>query len=562
MNGEISFSRATDQIFAIKALIAFRLVVISFFLGVVFFFQEHYGTIQFPLPISLLIAATYLVSIIYLVMLQWGYHHNLFIYIQLVLDVVIETAIIYSTGGGVSPFTFLYIFTIIASAIVLERPASWVIASTSAILYGLLVNLEFYGVIHPLPLVAYMTNPGGQPFIFLTLLVHIASFYLVAFLSDYLGQRLRRLLLAYLSKSRDLTDLQAFHENVVAHMGSGFLALGMDKSIVSANQAAEEMLGYSAKNLMRQKLEKIFPLIEEKEILPDPGEEGDQVRRDEIVYTPKTGEEKFFSVTSSLFKISSGSVRGYIVVFHDITHIKKMEAAVNMSERLASIGRIAAGLAHEIRNPLGSISGSIQMLSSEMKTELSPQREKLMSIILRETERLNGIIGRLLSSSSSPGKKVGKVNLAGLINEALILFKNDTRYSKIVKTETELDTRLLAEADPESIKQVFWNLLINAAQAMPDGGTITIKMQPVFDGTVAEKCAIEFADSGGGIPEKERMKIFEPFYTTKNSGTGLGLSTVLKIVENHDGEIGVANGTNGGAVFTISLPIARIVRDG
>jgi two-component system sensor histidine kinase PilS (NtrC family) len=563
MSSDAGLLRTDDQVFAVKGLIVFRLVVISFFLGAVLLFQHRFGSFSFPLPISMLIAATYLISIVYLLMLHSVHRHSLFLYTQLLLDVVIETAIIYSTGGLMSPFTFLYIFTIIASAIVLIRPASWVIASTSSILYGLLVNLEFYNLIHPLPLFSFAAVQTSQPFIFFTVLLHITSFYLVAFLSDYLAQRLRNLLMAYTTKSRDLTNLQAFHENVVANMGSGFLALDMEKTIISANQAAERILGRSVKNLIRQKLDTIFPSIKDQDILPDADGESGQIKKHEVAYLTQSGEEKFLTVTSSLFRVATDTVRGFIVVFQDITYIKKMEEAIGMAERLAAIGRIAAGLAHEIRNPLGSISGSIQMLSAKMKNELSPQKEKLMSIILRETDRLNGIIGRLLSSSSPAHKMVSNVSLARLINEAVMLFRNDTRYSNLVETITDLDDRLLAEADPESIKQVFWNLMINAAQAMPEGGAIFIKMAPVYnDGDTAGMCRIIFSDSGCGVPEENMTKIFEPFYTTKTDGTGLGLSTVLKIVKNHGGEVNVSNGDTCGAVFTIRLPIMPVALDG
>ena len=560
MNNEIGHSDTDDRLFAVKALIIVRLVVISFFLGSVLLFQERFGGILFPLAISSLIAATYFVSIIYLLLLNRISRHAVFLYIQLILDVLIETGIIYATGGGSSPFTFLYIFTIVAAAIVLVRPASWLVASTTSICYGLLMNLEFHGVIHPLPLFEFAIGQTSRPYIFFTVLMHITSFYLVAFLSDYLAYRVRNLIQAYTSKSRDLTDLQAFHENVVTSMGSGFLALDMDHAVISANEAAEKILEQSTVDLMRQKIGDIYQLTDDSAILPNPAT--GKVKKHELVYRAKNGEDKYLAVNSSLFKIATGRVRGFIVVFQDITYIKKMEEAIRMSERLASIGRIAAGLAHEIRNPLGSISGSIQMLNAEMKTELSPQKEKLMAIILRETDRLNGIIGRLLSSTSPAGKKVNNISLALLINEAVMLFRNDTRFSKLIETKTELDDRLIIKADPESIKQVFWNLMINSAQAMPDGGTIKIKMTPLFnEEKEADSCKIEFFDSGNGVPEEDMTKIFEPFYTTKTEGTGLGLSTVLKIVKNHDGEISVSNLDGKGTVFTVKLPISPAIFD-
>lgn len=187
MKNDIGFSRADDRLFAVKALIIFRLVVVSFFLGSVLLFQGRFGGIPYPVVISSLIAATYFVSIIYLLLLNRISRQTIFLYIQLIIDVLIETGIIFSTGGGASPFTFLYIFTIVAAAIVLVRPASWVAASTASICYGLLMNLEFHGIIKPLPLFEFAVGQTSRPHIFFNVLMHITSFYLVAFLSDYLA---------------------------------------------------------------------------------------------------------------------------------------------------------------------------------------------------------------------------------------------------------------------------------------------------------------------------------------------------------------------------------------
>ncbi|GMT42142.1 MAG: PAS domain-containing sensor histidine kinase [bacterium] len=556
MEGDVTLSRQDDQLFVIKTLITFRLIVITFFLGTVIFFELRYGGLSFPVPISLLVSVTYLITIIYLLMLNRISRYMAFLYFQLVLDLIIETGIIYCTGGMASPFTFFYMFTIIASAILLSRAASWIMATSSSILYGTLVNLSFYGIIKPLPLISFAIPPTKQEFVFFNMLVHIASFYLVAFLSDYLSQRLRLTLRAYISKSRDLTNLQAFHENVITNMGSGYLALDMYKQIISANQAAELILEQPTDNLKRLKLGDVFTTLKVEEILPNPDSIEERVKKNEWIYLTKNGEQKFLSAASSLFLVETGKVRGFIVVFQDITHYKKMEDAMARADRLAAIGRIAAGLAHEIRNPLGSISGSVQMLSAVSKEKLSPQNEKLMSIVLKETDRLNGIIERLLSAASPSTKKLKDVSLAGIINDAVILFRNDAKYSGQVRVTADLDERMRCEIDPESMKQVFWNLMINAAQAMPYGGEIAVKMAPISNSAnIAGECEITFSDTGSGVPEEDVTKIFEPFYTTKRKGTGLGLSTVLKIIENHNGFISVSRNENNGATFSIRIPL-------
>lgn len=551
METEASLPGAREQTVIVKALIVFRLAAISFFFATVVIFQLQFSNFTFPLPLSILIGLTYLLNIIYLFMLGRIRGFVSFLYFQLAVDLIIETGIIYHTGGVDSPFTFLYILTIISSVIIMQPGGSYVLASGASILYGLLATLEFHGVLHPVPLVYEMEPPlPTQELVFFTVLIHLAAFYLVGFLSDFLSRRLRGTLLALGTKSRDLTYLQAFHQNVVANMGSGFIALDLDGHIVSANPAAETILGIRASNFLKKTLREVFPALEHQDVLP----ENEQPKKAEWIH--ETGnEKKILAATSSLFRNSEGEVLGVIIIFHDITHFKKMEDAIAKSERLAAVGRMAAGLAHEIRNPLGSISGSIQIMKAALEHELKPPHDRLMAIILRETDRLNGIITRFLSYAQPNTRKMPNVHLATLIADAATLFKNDHRYSGAVQVVTDVDDRIRLTCDPESLKQVFWNLMLNAAQAMPDGGTIVVRLtEDPGLGRPASGCVITVTDNGQGMDEAEMSRIFEPFYTTKEEGTGLGLSTVQKIIEDHNGTISVQSKKGEWSAFSIRLP--------
>lgn len=536
-----------DQPVIIKALIIFRMAAISFFLGTVIVFQLQYTNISVPLAIWGLIAFTYVLSILYLGMLGRVARFVPFLYFQLAADLFIETGIIYYTGGVESPFTFLYILTIFSTVFIMLAGGSYFIASGASILYGLLVVFEFYGMLHPVPLQtgARYVVPQ-QEFVFFTVLVHIAAFYLVAFLSDFLSRRLKDTLLALVSKSRDLTYLQAFHQNVVANMGSGFIALDMEGRIVSSNQAAEEILGVKAKDYLHRKLDAAFPELAGGGVLP-PGSAAD---RKEWVYGAGAGR-KYLAGAVSLFRDAAGEILGVILIFQDITHIRKMEEAVAKSERMAAVGRMAAGLAHEIRNPLGSISGSIQLLKEALPGELRPPHDRLMAIILRETGRLNGIITNFLSYASPTMKTVPGVNLGTLVADEISLFRNDPRYAGKVAVELAVDGEIRLTCDPEGIKQVVWNLMLNAAQALPDGGTVSIGARRAGDG-----CELSVADNGCGMDDEETKVIFEPFYTTKEGGTGLGLPMVAKIVEAHGGTIVVESAKGKGSTFIVRLPLA------
>lgn len=537
----------------IKALIAFRVGAVSFFLGTVVIFQNEFGTLSHPVPIFMVIAATYMLSIIYLGLLGRAKNSPYFVYFQLAVDLFIETGIIYYTGGGASPFTFLYILTIVSSVFIAQPSSGYVLASLASIFYGLLVNLEHYGVIAPPELLAVgevYARPQG--YVFFMTLVHITAFYLVAFLTDFLSRSQRQTLIYLKAKSGDLTYLQAFHQNVIANMGSGFLALDREGRIVSSNQAAEQILGAPAEFFMRKRPEEAFSTLS---VEANPGREN----KSEWSFVTADGEKKLLSFTSSQFKDSDGNVLGIIIIFQDITSFKKMEEVVSRSERLAAMGRMAAGLAHEIRNPLGSISGSIQILKDAVEKGNGASNEKLMAIILRETDRLNSIIGRFLSYASPHTKMEPNVLLAPLIVDSVTLFSNDARYAGIVSPEMEIDKGIRCNCDPESLKQVFWNLLLNAAQAMPTGGRILITLTSVpNDEKPASSCLITVKDSGCGISEDGLRKIFEPFYTTKERGTGLGLPLVLKIIESHGGSISVKSEEGRGTTFSIRLPVSPI----
>ncbi len=534
----------------VKTLIAFRVAAVSFFIATVVIFQNEFGTLLHPVPIFMLIAATYLISIIYLGLLQRVGNTAYFIYAQLATDLLLETGIIYYTGGGNSPFTFLYILTIVSSVFIMQPSSGYVLASGASIFYGLMVNLEHYGLLSPPPLIAVgqgYERPAGYQF-FMTL-VHISAFYLVAFLTDVFSRSQRQTRIALQAKSSDLTNLQAFHQNVIANMGSGFLALDLDGRIVSSNQATVQILGVAQSSFMEKKLGEAFPSLSvETDMAAD--------NKSEWSYAAPSGEKKLLSFTASQLRDQTGGVMGRIIIFQDITRFKMMEEAVSKSERMAAMGRMAAGLAHEIRNPLGSISGSIQMLRDSVGRGNSAPGERLMTIVLRETDRLNSIISRFLSYASPHTKKEPDVNLAALISDSVTLFSKDARYAGLVRPALDLDEGIRCDCDPEALKQVFWNLLLNAAQSMPSGGRIGISLKPPPGGGPDGRCLITLSDEGCGIPEESLGKIFDPFFTSKEGGTGLGLPLALKIIESHDGSIRVQSKVGGGTVFSILLPTA------
>jgi two-component system sensor histidine kinase PilS (NtrC family) len=244
-----------------------------------------------------------------------------------------------------------------------------------------------------------------------------------------------------------------------------------------------------------------------------------------------------------------------------------MEEQMIRFDKMAAIGQLAAGMAHEIRNPLTSLSGAIQLLSSELV--LDPSNKRLMEIVLRESERLNSLITDFLLFAQPPKTNKTLSKIGPLLEETIDLFQNSSEYHPEIRIHRpEGHPPLEVMVDPDQMKQVFWNLLINAAQAMSQGGDLRIDLGKRENGSQSSNPSwptpqkkswvkISISDSGVGIPPQEKEKIFEPFYTTKDGGTGLGLSIVHKIIENHKGMIAVESEVDRGSTFAIFLPTDR-----
>ncbi len=547
---------SNELLFKIKSLMVLRVVVISVFLGTIIIFKIKSGQIPFIVPVTILIAITYLLTIIYSVLLKLIKNLRFLCYLQLIGDILVETGVIYISGGIESPFSFLYILSIIASSIVLYKRGSYIIASLSSILYGTFVNLEFYNLLHPLTFDSSSVNisPIGETVIY-TVFLNISAFFLVAFLSGYLSEKLKRTGEELEEKSEDLIQLKTFHESVVKNMGSGLMTADLNGRIVSFNLAAEGITGYKFYDVRGRYYSEFFniPLLKgDFNILTD-----NPVRMEDI-FIRKDGINIHIGMNISPLKDDKNNIRGIIGVFQDLTTIKEMKEKVIKSEKLAAIGRISAGIAHEIRNPLASISGSIQVLKDELS--LNDPNIKLMDIILRETVRLNSIITQFLIYASPYKKNLQICNIKELITETITLLKNSKEYPSNLYIDTSFENNgITINGDPKQIKQVIWNLCLNSIHAMNKGGRMTISVNPLYPPLVkgGEEGFVEIIikDTGTGISETDLQKVFDPFFTTKEEGTGLGLSTVQKILEGHNGSINIESKEGYGTTVKITLPI-------
>lgn len=542
-----------DLLFRVKVLMFLRVIVITLFLGSIIVFHHETGkTLHFS-SISTLTIITYLLTLLYSVILPRIKNLRLFCYIQIIGDILVETGVIYVTGGIESPLSFLYTLSIISAGIIPHRPGIYFIASIASICYGTFIDLEYFNLIHPIYTYPKSDIANEGSFVLYITFVTISSFFFVALLTGFLVEKLRLTKKELSEKNDHLHKLRAFHANVVRSMGSGLLTIDMDNKITSFNNAAEEITGFKFSEVKGKSFSDIFKftgLYKIQEL-----KDSSVPFRCEDVFVRKDNSKIFLEMNISPLKDKEGNIKGYIDVFQDLTEFEEMKKRVAQAERLAAIGKVAAGIAHEIRNPLASMSGSIQVL--KQKPLLEKESKDLMDIVIRETDRLNTIVSRFLDYARPHPVKLAEHDINALIKDTLLILKNSKKYNQKIVISTKFNQNpLIMKVDSQQIQQVLWNLCLNSIQAMPGGGELKASTRLIKNknNTFA---VIQVSDTGCGIKEENKNKIFDPFFTTKDNGTGLGLASVHRIIENHNGTIKLHSKWSEGTSITIQLPLAK-----
>jgi two-component system sensor histidine kinase PilS (NtrC family) len=521
----------------IRALIAIRIIVITILLGSFYFFRVSYDRLSHPLYFSYFIASLYMLTICYALALRWirkPRHIAVFTYLQIIVDVVAETILIYLTGGIESMFSFLFPLSVISAAIVLNRRACYIIATLSSIFYGLLLDLQYYGIIQPLSDGIY-----SEKDFFYKIFAHVTAFYLIAYLSGHLSDKLHKARQSLEERDTVLSDLKAYSKYIIESMPSGVFTTDLNMRIISFNNSAQDITHLSQEDVIGKTPGEIFPFL--KDIgRPTERTEGEIRRKDELFP---------IGMRLSSLRDSAGNEIGLIGIFQDLTELKAMEAEVKRKEKWAFIGELSASIAHELRNPLASLKASVEMLR-ERKVS-GDHADHLMNIALSEMDRLNGIITDFLLYAKPQELHKENFDVHESLRDVVTLLKNIATEEKNVTIAANLEGSLPFTGDPRQIKQVFWNLGINAIDSVSEEGSVHIQ-------TVKRDSAVEisFTDTGIGISHDDMDKIFYPFFTTKDKGTGLGLSIAQKIIEEHRGKVAVESGGNGrGTTIKIILPL-------
>jgi two-component system sensor histidine kinase PilS (NtrC family) len=563
-----------DRTQKLKVLMICRVIIITLLLSIILFVQFKKGVGLFITPNKLIyyfIGLTYLITLFYVPFLNRTRDVQRFAYLQHTVDVLLITFLIYLTGGIESFFVIAYIFSIISGSIILYKRGAYFIASISSIAYGTFLDLEFYGLIHPMYNSLSSGYHFGSSYVLYRILVYVLAFFVVAFLSSHLAEELRRKKTELIQKQDDYEKLEAFNRHIVQSLDSGLLTIDSNGRITSLNKTAQKILGLNPEETDGDHIKRLFPDIDEALFsMAEHSAKASPYERYETTFVDKIGKTLFLGFSVSPLRDNNDRVIGKTFIFQDITKFKEMEDQVKRSDRMATIGEFAAGIAHEIRNPLTSLSGSIQVLKEEL--ELKGPNRHLMDIILRESERLNNLITDFLLFAQPSRTNKEHLDICEVIDETLQLFDNSPGHNQAIKIIKELQREVFLLGDPHQLKQLFWNLFINAAQIMPNGGELRVNLETFkADGASSQLkrgnkrdtspyARVSVSDTGDGIKPTEKEKIFEPFFTTKEGGTGLGLAIVHRIVENHEGSISVTSQRGKGTTFEIFLPMEGVLK--
>ena len=534
------------------------------FVIIVFVFAIDYSLLQLTNPggapsiryLGMAVILWLILSLFFLIYNQLSTDYFLQAYLQIFCDIVIVTAIVHATGDLESNYFSLYLVIIILASILFPRGRAFLIAAVSFVMMGAMIELVYLpgmypGLLTKFPVLQYLaTGSLLTPELMTALQVKIGAsffgFFAVAYLSSYLAESLRKAGRELRDKSGQVASLQAKNENIIQSMREGLVSTDLEGRITELNPAGAEILGRTIGELRGGTIGSIFRGLAEN--VPSPAEAGPLLARREISYLHPLREHRILGISSSPLVVPEVGAVGYVYNFQDLTEERRRDAEYRTKDRMATLGRMAAGIAHEIRNPLASIAGSVKLLKSI--SELDDDQSKLITIVSRESERLNKLVSDFLLYSRDQRFEFQTLNVVTLLEETLLLLEHHPLFGPQIHIERKFPPRavtLLGDAD--KLRQVFWNICDNSLKAMPNGGTLTAQAEEL--GKLAR---VTLADTGIGFTGVQLEKVFEPFQSGFNDGTGLGLALVYQIIRGHQGTIRVDSQAGKGARFVIDLP--------
>ncbi len=556
----------------LKWFVGVRLLLASALLGSAGVLDLHEGLPFRTSPLYGLLGLTFALSLVYALSLrsQWRLYWQALV--QIALDLALVSLLVHYTGGLDSVFPFMYIFVVFAAASVLERRGGLVVGILSGLLYAFLVLAEWTQLVRPAEFAGGLVPFRSMGYAVYQVLIHTVAFLAVALLSGHLAHRLRQAGQELERRGLDLRNLQTLHQAIVANISSGLMTFDLAGRVVSFNEAAERITGYPFAALRdRSWRETPFaacPTLDEFFANPNAPLANPVL---EITLDRQDGLPIPVGVSCSPLRGADGEAAGLVAIFQDLTERKRVEDQLRRTDRLAALGQLAAHIAHEVRNPLAAISGAVEVLREDLSPE-GPNRE-LIEIVLGEAHRLKLITGQFLDFAKPQSLLFRPCAVRPLLEETLCLLdRSRERHPSTAWEVVERVPGTFVLADADQLRQVVWNLCLNAIQAMPNGGRLTVAIEPERPdrppesqstrGHLDESASVEwveivFRDTGRGISPEGLKRLFDPFFTTRPSGTGLGLVIARKILESMGGTIEVESRIDVGSTFRIRLRRAK-----
>ena len=535
-----------------------RFVIISFVFAIDFAIRALVGN---PNPASfkyfgIVIILWYVLGLYYLIYNQLSRDFLLQAYLQIFSDIAIITAVLHLTGDLDSNYLSLYLVVIILSSTLLPRGRVFLVAAVSFVCMGGVLELAYLPVILPefaarYPALRYLVTSSPLSVDLRTLQVKIGAsffgFFAIAYLSSQLAETLRKVGAELRDKNGQVASLQAKTENILESMRDGLLSTNLEGFVSEVNSSGATILGLKAEQLRGKPIRSLFPSLQTGNVaFPS---SSSYPTRQEVTYVNPRAERRILGVSVSPLMVPAIGVAGFVYNFQDLTEEKRRESEYRTKDRMATLGRMAAGIAHEIRNPLASITGSVKLLQSISRLE--DDQTKLIEIVSHESERLNKLVSDFLLYCRDQRHEPQEVNLVKVIEETLVLLSHHPLFGANMRVEKRFPAKpLTIWADPDKLRQVLWNISDNALKAMPDGGQFTVQVEQASEKMVR----VTLSDTGVGFTDQQLEKVFEPFQPGFSGGTGLGLAIVYQIMQGLGGSIRVESKAGKGTRFVLELP--------
>ena len=532
-----------------------RLAIYGLLFATYIIFLPHYGLVYHLLITYGILAIGFL---LYVVIFNYKLDDRLLkfvIGVQILFEFAYEAILVNNVGGNFSPLLLLFILSIVSVTLIYGLIGTLLAATVAGLFYASPIIFDLSSLFPGIFETTQLHKMGfSSDEAFYTVFLHLCLFYLIAFISGYVAENL-------FFASKELQKIRLETDEILENMHSGMITVDNLGNIVYFNRSAGDILNVDPllakrakfKSVLLRKLPELYYKIElalKTGYVESRGEVEIKVENKTIP----------LGISTSVLKGENSEIRGVIAVFQNLSEIKLMEKKLRDADRMALIGQLSAGIAHEIRNPLTSISGSVEVLKDSLEIEDS-QDKKLLDLIIKETARLNTILTDFLSFARITCVPGARTNLVPIINEVILLAKSHPDFKDKVTIEYKHSDRpVYGRGSPDHYKQLLWNHILNSAQAIrsvltdADGwGKISIDCDRYIQPNGKVWTRLSIRDNGPGIPPNLQERIFNPFFSTKSNGTGLGLAIVARIVESLEGKIEFDTGPDG-TVFNIYLP--------